>query len=117
MLYSCVLFYSLLNGIDPNLTQAVIAIESGGNPYALGKLGDSGLMQIRPKFVPETQHQLFNPCVNIARGTALLKKAKESCKHSIDKTWLICYNLGATGGRKIKHPKMQTYYRKVMSKL
>jgi soluble lytic murein transglycosylase-like protein len=113
MLYSCVLFYSLLNGINPNLTQAVIAIESGGNPYALGKLGDSGLMQIRHQFVPESQSQLFNPCTNIMRGTFLLAQAKKKCKHTIDRTWLICYNLGISGAKKIRFPKKQSYYTKV----
>jgi membrane-bound lytic murein transglycosylase MltF len=116
-LQSCVLFWSLLHGIDPSLTNAVISVESNGNPFALGQTGDSGMMQIRPKFVPETRLQLFQSCTNVMRGTALLSAARKMCKHTVDKTWIVCFNLGVTGGRKIRFPKSQTYYKKVMGKL
>jgi len=113
-LASCVLFYSMLGGIDPFLTDAIIKVESNGNPMAVGKVGDSGLMQVRHQFVPETQQQLFNPCTNIRRGVALLKKAKDNCKHKLNNTWLICYNLGLNGGSRIKRPTSFIYYKKVM---
>lgn len=116
-LYSCILFYSLLNGIDPTITQAIIRVESNGNPTAFGGKGDSGLMQIRHQFVPETKLQLFNPCTNIRRGVQLLKKAKDKCKHKLNKTWLVCYNLGLSGGAKIKHPSSFIYYKKVMKEV
>lgn len=117
MLASCVLFYSFLAGIDPTITNAVIQVESRGNPYAIGKLDDSGLMQIRHKFVPETQQQLFQGCTNIMRGVDILKQAKEKCKHKLNKTWLVCYNLGIAGGSKIKHPTRFIYYKKVMKEM
>jgi soluble lytic murein transglycosylase-like protein len=116
MFASCVLFYSLLAGIDPIITQAVIQVESQGNPYALGKAGDSGLMQIRHQFVPETQLQLFQGCTNIRRGVDILKQAKEKCKHKINNTWVVCYNVGIKGGQKIKHPTKFPYYKKIMEK-
>lgn len=115
MLASCVLFYSFLAGIDPRITNAVIQVESRGNPFALGRLDDSGLMQIRHKFVPETQLQLFQGCTNIRRGVAILKQAKKRCKHKLNNTWLVCYNLGIKGGSKIRHPSSFIYYKKVMS--
>lgn len=114
-LASCVLFYSLLHGIDPRITQAVINVESSGNPFAMGSKGDSGLMQIRHKFVPETEKQLLQACTNVRRGVSILKKAKQRCKHKKDKTWLVCYNLGITGGSRIKHPSSFIYYKKIMS--
>ena len=117
IIQSCVLFYSLLNGIDSNVVNAVINTESEGNIMAIGSKGDSGLMQIRHQFVPETQLQLFNPCTNIMRGVSLLKNAKEQCKHKLNNTWLVCYNLGIKGGKKIKYPYKFIYYKKVMSKL
>ena len=113
----CILFYSLLSGINPLITQAVIKIESNGNPFAIGKLGDSGLMQIRHQFVPESQLQLLNPCTNIKRGVELLKTAKEKCVHKLDKTWLVCYNTGIAGGKKIRFPKKFPYYKKVMAQV
>lgn len=112
-LQGCILFWSLFNGIDPAVTKAVISVESSGNPFALGRLGDSGLMQIRARFVPYSRLQLLQSCTNIMVGTALLKKAKERCKHTVDRTWLTCYNLGITGGSRLKHPKKWAYYRKV----
>lgn len=114
-LYGCVLFYSFLSNIDPNITSSVIKVESNWNTFAVGKTQDSGLMQVRHQFVPETQQQLFNPCTNIRRGVALLKKAKDNCKHKLNNTWLVCYNLGLKGGSRIKHPTSFIYYKKVMS--
>jgi soluble lytic murein transglycosylase-like protein len=113
-LFSCVLFYSMLSGIDHEITNAVIKVESNGNTMAVGTMGDSGLMQVRHQFVPETQQQLFNPCTNINRGVTLLKKAKDNCKHKLNNTWLVCYNLGLKGGSRIKYPKKFIYYKKVM---
>lgn len=117
MIASCVLFYSLLAGIDPRITNAVIQVESNGNPFALGKLGDSGLMQVRHQFVPETQQQLFQGCTNVRRGVELLKQAKEKCRHKLNNTWLVCYNVGIKGGQKIRHPSKFIYYKKVMQEM
>lgn len=113
-MYSCILFFSLLNGIDPVLTQSVISVESQGNPFAKGQLDDSGLMQIRAKFVPETALQLYQPCTNIMRGTQLLSDLKKKHK-AIDKTFVNCYNLGGSRCRKLKFPKKFPYYKKVMA--
>jgi soluble lytic murein transglycosylase-like protein len=116
-LASCVLFYSFLSGIDPAITNSVIKVESSGNPLAMGQKGDSGLMQIRHKFVPETQKQLLQSCTNVMRGVALLKQARDKCKHKLNNTWLVCYNLGIKGGSKIRYPSSFIYYKKVMSEL
>lgn len=113
--YSCILFYSLISGVNPNLTNAIVQVESKGNPFSIGNNGDSGLMQIRHQFVPETQIQLFQSCTNIKRGVELLKKAKKSCIHQANNTWVICYNLGIKGAKKIKHPSSFIYYKKVMN--
>ncbi len=112
-MYACILFFSFLNGLDPALTQSVITVESRGNPYALGKASDSGLMQIRPIYVPETRLQLFNPCTNIMRGTQLLGKLKR--KYRFDKTWYVAYNTGERTFRKLKRPMEFAYYKKVQS--
>jgi soluble lytic murein transglycosylase-like protein len=116
-LYGCILFYSFLNGINPEITKAVIEVESRGNPFALGTHQDSGLMQIRHQFVPETQKQLLQSCTNVMRGVAILKEARDKCKHQLNNTWLVCYNLGLKGGSKIKYPSSFIYYKKVMSQL
>jgi len=117
-LLSCIYFYSFLNGVDPMITQSVIEIESNGNPFALSPdRKDGGLMQIRMKYVPETMLQLFNPCTNVKRGTEILKRAKESCRECVDSSWVVAYNVGITGFKKIKYPKKFPYYLKIMAKL
>lgn len=116
-LASCILFYSFLHGVDPRVTRAVIDVESGGNPLAVGAADDSGLMQIRHKYVPESQLQLFNPCTNVRRGVQLLAEAMKRCKHKADMTWLTCYNLGVVGGSRVRYPKLWPYYKKVIRKM
>lgn len=116
-LTSCILFWSFMNGIPPQITEAVISVESQGNPYAKGSLDDSGLMQIRAKYVPESAQQLYQSCTNVMRGTELLRLAREKCKHTVDNTWLNCYNLGIAGGSKLKYPKKWRYYKKFVGKI
>lgn len=104
-----------MSGIDPALTKAVIKVESNGNPFALSKdRQDSGLMQIRAKYVPESKLQLMQSCTNVKRGIELLKIARKKCKHTIDNTWIVCFNTGIRGGSRIKYPKKFPYYKKVM---
>lgn len=117
-LYSCVLFWSMFHQVDHRITLAVISIESNGNPLALSPdRKDGGLMQIRIKYAPESRMQLFQSCTNVMRGTQLLKQAMRKCVHKLDNTWLVCYNAGVAGGRKIKHPRKFPYYNKIVSKL
>lgn len=118
VLQSCVLFWSLVYGIDPQITNAVISVESNGKPFSVSPdRKDFGLMQIRQMYVPFTKLQLLQSCTNVMVGTDLLRKAKEKCKHSLDKSWVVCYNLGLSGARKIRQPKKQTYYKKIIAKL
>lgn len=102
-------------GIDPDLVHAVIKYESNYNTNAVGGVGEIGLMQIRPEYVPETKEQLRDPCTNLKRGIQILKTAKEFCKHKLEKTWINCYNVGVAGGDRIKHPKLFPYYKNVIS--
>src|SRR3972149_7526125 len=41
--------HSAANGLDPMLVMAVIVVESGGNPRAVGPQGAAGLMQVMPR--------------------------------------------------------------------
>lgn len=113
-LISCIMYFSIINGIDPYLTKAVISVESNWNHKAVNENKDFGLMQVREKYVKETKQELFNPCINVRVGTEILRNAKEKCKHQEDNTWVNCFNLGVTGASKIKHPKLFPYYKKVM---
>lgn len=57
-------------GVPAELIRSVIQKESGGNPYAVGGVGERGLMQLTPKYYPSVNH--FNPRENIAAGTQSL---------------------------------------------
>lgn len=103
--------------INPNLAVAVAKQESSLNPKAVGDVGEIGLFQIRPRYSKFTREELFNPIVNIVEGLRMLSFAKKHCKHQLDFTWIVCYNLGVSGGSKIKHPKKFEYYIKVMGRM
>lgn len=116
-LTSCILFWSFLNGVSPGVTNAVISVESNGNVFAKGKLDDTGLMQIRPKYTKFSQRQLFQSCTNVMVGTEILGKLKKDCKMCIDKIYVNGYNLGKTGAKKLKYPEKWRYYRKIAARL
>lgn len=117
-LSACILFYSFLNGVDPKLTQAVISVESSGRVFAVGSShGEIGLLQIRPEFSKFTKVQLFQSCTNVMEGTKILGELKRKCKLCIDKIWVNEYNLGKRGARKLKHPTLWKYHKKIIAML
>lgn len=104
-------------GIKPETAIAVAKVESSLNAEAIGSFGEVGLFQIRPEYSKYTAEELKNPAINVLEGLRILSEAKSRCKHQEGKTWLNCYNLGITGGARIKHPKLYPYYLKVMNRL
>lgn len=110
---SMILSIAMQMSMDPMLVLSVVQVESNLNPNMTGKFGEVGLMQIRPEYSKLSKIQLLNPKQNIKEGIIKLKEARKHCKHQVDDTWLVCYNVGITGGSKIKHPKLFPYYKKV----
>lgn len=106
---SLVIHYSVALHFDPAISLAVIRQESNFKPYLIGNVGEIGLMQIRPEFVPYTRKELLNPEVNIKVGIGLLKEAKKHCKHKNNLDFLVCYNAGIIGGSKYKYPNKSKY--------
>lgn len=103
--------------LDPNLAVAVAKQESSLRHDVVGSVGEVGLFQVRPEYSKFSRQELFNPVVNITEGLRMLSQAKKYCKHQSDNAWIICYNLGITGGAKVKYPKRFEYYKKVMGRL
>lgn len=99
--------------IDHHLAAAVIKTESRFKVNALGGLGEVGLFQIRPEFSKYSKQELFNLHINLIAGLEMLRDAKNRCIHKANKTFVICHNLGIKGARKIKHPELFPYYKKV----
>ncbi len=68
------------NGIEPTLILAVMAVESGFNPFAQSSVGAQGLMQVMTK-VHEQKYQgfggslaAFDPVANVRVGVNVLKE-------------------------------------------
>jgi len=110
-------FLSPQYGISAETAISVAKVESELNPSAIGPLKEVGLFQVRPEYSKFTSRELLNPLINIQEGLRILSEAKKTCKHQIDRSWIVCYNLGKSGGAKIKHPKRFPYYLKVMNRI
>ena len=68
------------NGLEPTLILAVMAVESGFNPFAQSSVGAQGLMQVMTK-VHEQKYQgfggslaAFDPVANVRVGVNVLKE-------------------------------------------
>ncbi|MDE1997619.1 MAG: lytic transglycosylase domain-containing protein [Burkholderiales bacterium] len=65
--------------LDPNLVLAVMAIESGFNPFAQSHVGAQGLMQVMTRIHQDKyqifggQHAAFDPVTNLRVGVQVLK--------------------------------------------
>jgi hypothetical protein len=108
-------YYASMYGIDPKLAVSVAMVESSLNPNAIGSKGEVGLFQLRPEiFNHIPKDKLITPETNIRNGIKHLAWNKKYCNHKKEKTWLICYNYGIGNAKKVKHPKLFPYYKKVM---
>ena len=105
--------YSSMFGVDPNIAMAVVQTESNYNVNAVGSLGEVGLFQIRPEYTTFTKKELKDPNVNIIVGIIKLRDAKNNCSHKKNNSWLVCYNAGVEGAKKIKHPDNFSYVMKI----
>lgn len=101
-------YYSALYHFDTKMALAVAKVESNFNQSAIGKHLEVGVFQINPRYYHDPK-ELKNIHVNIKTGIQMLKDAKQNCKHQNQYDYLICYNLGMTGGSKIKNPKQHEY--------
>lgn len=88
------------NDVPPGLIQAVMSVESGGDPNALG--GQSmGLMQVMP-FWFQPGENAWDPATNIHKGAQILRQCEEKAGgwHP-GEDWtkaMACYNSGSIYG-------------------
>ena len=67
-------------GLEPTLILAIMAIESGFNPFAQSAMGAQGLMQVMTRVHDEKftafggQHATFDPVTNLKVGVQVLKE-------------------------------------------
>jgi soluble lytic murein transglycosylase-like protein len=117
-----VLYHSARWGVDPRLTMAIIAVESGFRPEATSPRGAMGLTQLMP--LKAREHGLANPYDiegNIAAGVRTIRGHLER-NQSAD-PWqqfamaLACYNAGAGAVKKYggvpPYKETQNYIKRV----
>ena len=114
MLHLLITLYSAINGIDPSLSFQMARVESGMNPYAISRTNDGGLFQLnRASYKFHNEHWRFIPVINIGIAMNTLGKLKNKCTHKINNSYVLCYNMGISGAKKIKKPFSQNYYKKM----
>jgi len=104
------LHYCVLYNVDINVAKAVVYTESKGKPNAVGVKFEQGLFQLRPELFG-----FVDTKTNIKLGVEYLAKMQKECKHRVDNTFVVCFNRGIVGGAKIKYPKQNHYFKRVMN--
>ena len=118
LIIKLIMHYSALYGVDGNTALAVAQVESNLNPAMIGEVGEIGLYQIRSEYISDyTREQLFIPEINIKVGMRILADAQKNCIHKKQNQFVICFNMGKTAAKKVKHPELYPYYIKVERKM
>lgn len=107
--------YARLNGMNYDFIRAVIFSESSFKVNALGRAGEIGLMQLKPRTARAmgfkgSRNQLYIPENNIKYGIMYLKKAKDRGDGTICGT-ILKYNAGLYSKR--MNPISARYCKKV----
>lgn len=98
---------ALRNGVDPDLALAIVEVESKFNVNAVGSIGEIGLFQLRPEY---HRVQRGRAKENIETGVRYLAHLQRLCGDYGD-AFFVCFNYGPA--RKLKHPRLFPYYKKV----
>jgi hypothetical protein len=108
------------HSLDPDLVQAVVAVESGFRPDAVSPKGAQGLMQL----MPYTARALgvkdsFDPAANLDGGTRYLRALIKRYDGDVTRA-LAAYNAGegavARHGGVPPYPETLAYVRKVLER-
>ena len=114
MINLLITFYSMVNGVDTSLAFQMARVESNMNPNAVSRTEDGGLYQLnRNSHRFHNEKWRFQPVTNMAIALDYLGKLKEKCTHKSYNSYILCYNMGVHGARKIKSPFKHSYYRKM----
>lgn len=117
------------HNIDPALIHAVIAAESGYNPFARSRSGAAGLMQLMPETARTygAQNRL-DPKQNIQAGTRYLRRLMNLFNNNLELV-LAAYNAGENAVIRAGHrvppyaetmnyvPRVLKYYRRYRASL
>lgn len=106
-----IIYYSLIYNVPWQVSLAVAKVESNLNHSVVGADGEVGIFQIKPQYYKKIKLTKLED--NIKYGIKHLAEAKKYCKHQVDYTFVLCYNLGVEGAKRVRYPKLFPYYKKV----
>ncbi|MCS5736782.1 lytic transglycosylase domain-containing protein, partial [Herbiconiux daphne] len=95
-------------GVDPELIQSVIQVESGGNPAAASGTGPVGLMQVSRALAKDYGYDAndrLDPAKNIDMGARYLAQNLKAFGGDASKA-LLGYNQGTGGARQMLSGKL-----------
>ncbi len=109
------------NGVSPDLINAVIHQESGGNPCAVSEKGAMGLMQLMPATAVEMgASEPFDVNQNVTAGTRLLAELMQRYNGDLNRV-LGAYNAGPAAvdrsGGTPPFPETIDYIRSVLGQI
>lgn len=106
-------------GVDRRLVEAVVRVESGGNPQAVSPKGALGLMQLMPaRAAALGVRDVFDPRANLEGGVRHLRELLQRYAGNLTLA-LAAYNAGEEAvrlhGGVPPYPETQEYVRKVLA--
>jgi hypothetical protein len=107
------------HGVPPRLVQAIIRVESEGNPRAVSRRGAMGLMQLMPVLLEIYQvADPFDPLANVEAGVRHLQYLLKEFSGNVPLT-LAAYNAGPAAVRKYggvpPFPETEKYLKNVLN--
>lgn len=93
-----IMIHSMAHGVNPQLVESIIEVESKFNPNMTGSIGEIGLMQIRKEYWKGPLN-LYEPELNIGVGISMLSKLKKY-QPKFGNHYYVAWNLGVAGAAK-----------------
>lgn len=98
-----IMIHSMTNGVNPQLVESIIQVESGFDSTKTGSIGEIGYLQIRKEYW-QGPLNLYEPELNIGVGVQMLSKLKRLKPH-LGNHYYVAWNLGPTGAKKFNRKK------------
>jgi soluble lytic murein transglycosylase-like protein len=113
---ACINFYADVYNVPSKILEAIIYVESRGDPSIVSKNGkDVGLMQLRTQY--HDVKDPLDPCENIKAGARYLRQVISDCPYKVDYSYVLCYNRGITGASKVKEYSTDEYYKNIKRRI
>jgi soluble lytic murein transglycosylase-like protein len=111
---------ALRHGVDPRLVEAVVRVESAGDPGAVSPKGAMGLMQLMPARAASLGvRDAFDPAENLDGGVRHLRELLDRYRGNLSLA-LAAYNAGEEAVRRHggipPYPETRDYVRRILAR-